>query len=469
MYRSNFRGWLKHFDFILTDILWLIAALVLSFFLRNGSLSLFRDEFYMTLLFLYPVVHVLLAIFFNSYSNILRRGYWQEFKYTLLHNTLTFLLIVVFLFLSKSSDIYSRIVVCLSAVFAFVFMYISHLFMKKVVTRLRIRRGNATVRMLVMARTSDIEATVRTLIDNNRNAGICGLVVYDTDMIGKAVCGIPVVASADTWKEYLLSNVVDEVLIDLEDTREAGSCIEYINSVGATAHMVLRFSEVTSPVKTVQRLNGFTVVSSSLNTATPRQRFVKRCIDIVFGLIGAVAVIILTVFIGPLIWLEDRGPIFFTQKRVGRNGRVFRIIKYRTMYTDAEARKAELEKDNEMSGLMFKMKDDPRITKIGKFLRKTSIDELPQAFNILAGQMSVVGTRPPTLNEYTRYEPHHKVRLSITPGLTGLWQVSGRSEITDFEKIVALDEQYIREWNLALDFKIILRTFAVVLKGEGAE
>jgi len=219
----------------------------------------------------------------------------------------------------------------------------------------------------------------------------------------------------------------------------------------------------------VQEMSGYTVVSASLNTASTRQRIVKRLIDIFFGLIGAVAVIILTMLIGPLIFLEDRGPIFFTQKRVGRSGRIFRIIKFRTMYTDAEDRKRELEQHNEMSGNIFKIKNDPRITRIGRFLRRTSIDELPQAFNILMGTMSVVGTRPPTLEEFRKYEPQHKVRLAITPGLTGFWQVSGRSKITDFDEIVRLDEQYIRQWSIALDIRIILKTFVVVLRRDGAE
>ena len=139
------------------------------------------------------------------------------------------------------------------------------------------------------------------------------------------------------------------------------------------------------------------------------------------------------------------------------------------MYVDAEARKAELMKHKEMNGLMFKMENDPRITRVGRFIRKTSWDELPQFFNVLMGDMSLVGTRPPTLDEYEHYKSHHKRRLSMKPGITGLWQVSGRSEIEDFEEVVRLDVQYIDEWSLWLDIKLLLRTVAVVFSRRGAE
>ena len=138
------------------------------------------------------------------------------------------------------------------------------------------------------------------------------------------------------------------------------------------------------------------------------------------------------------------------------------------MYADAEKRKKELMEKNEMSGLMFKMHDDPRITKIGKFIRRTSIDELPQFWNVLKGDMSLVGTRPPTVDEFEQYEGYHKQRLSMTPGLTGVWQVSGRNDIKDFEEIVAMDVDYINNWSLKKDLEIIIRTIQVVFTSSGA-
>ena len=186
-------------------------------------------------------------------------------------------------------------------------------------------------------------------------------------------------------------------------------------------------------------------------------------------------------FVGPAIYIASPGPIFFAQERVGRNGRKFKMYKFRSMYMDAEERKKELAAQNKVGdGMMFKMDFDPRIignkvlpngkkkTGIGQFIRKTSLDEFPQFFNILVGDMSLVGTRPPTLDEWEKYEPHHRARMSFRPGLTGLWQVSGRSNITDFEEVVKLDTQYIREWSVKNDLRIIFKTVVSIMQSDGA-
>ena len=204
--------------------------------------------------------------------------------------------------------------------------------------------------------------------------------------------------------------------------------------------------------------------------ASPRDMFLKRAMDIVGGLVGVLITGMLTVFIAPIIKIKSPGPVFFSQIRVGKNGKKFKIYKFRSMYMDAEARKKELmEKNKIQDGLMFKMDNDPRIIKgIGNFIRKTSLDEFPQFWNVLKGDMSLVGTRPPTVDEWEKYEVHHRKRLAIKPGITGMWQVSGRSEITDFEKVVELDTEYITEWSLGLDLKLLWRTVVVVFRGEGS-
>ncbi|CBL35513.1 Sugar transferases involved in lipopolysaccharide synthesis [butyrate-producing bacterium SM4/1] len=191
--------------------------------------------------------------------------------------------------------------------------------------------------------------------------------------------------------------------------------------------------------------------------------------DILGAAVGICLTVLIGLFVVPAIKLESPGPAVFKQTRIGKNGRKFSIYKFRSMYMDAEERKKELMKQNEMDGLMFKMKDDPRITKVGKFIRKTSIDELPQFFNVLRGDMSLVGTRPPTVDEFERYEEHHKRRLSLRPGITGMWQVSGRSDIQNFEDVVRLDLEYIDNWSVWLDIKILFQTVLVVLLHRGAE
>ena len=194
----------------------------------------------------------------------------------------------------------------------------------------------------------------------------------------------------------------------------------------------------------------------------------KRVIDICGSLVGLLICGLVAIVLVPLI-RKDGGPAIFAQKRVGKNGRYFKFYKFRSMYVDAEERKKELMAQNTMKGGMFKMDNDPRITPIGRFIRKTSLDELPQFYNVLKGDMSLVGTRPPTVDEYEQYTPEQKRRLSFKPGITGLWQVSGRSEITDFDEVVRLDVSYIDGWTIWSDIKILLKTIKVVFKRDGAK
>ena len=240
-------------------------------------------------------------------------------------------------------------------------------------------------------------------------------------------------------------------------------------------------SSAVSPASGRWRIGPYTVATTSMNYASVSQLILKRAVDIVGGFLGCLMTGILFLFVAPAIYISSPGPIFFSQERVGKNGKKFKMYKFRSMYMDAEARKAELMKQNKLGdGKMFKMDFDPRVignrvlpdgthkTGIGEFIRKTSIDEFPQFFNVLKGDMSIVGTRPPLPGEVSLYELHHRARLAIKPGITGLWQVSGRSDITDFEEVVDLDKQYINSWNIEMDIKILLKTVLVVFKRDGS-
>ena len=215
-------------------------------------------------------------------------------------------------------------------------------------------------------------------------------------------------------------------------------------------------------------------LTSSINMASYRQAFGKRCLDIIGGIVGCIFTAILCIIVGPFIYIRSPGPIFFSQVRVGKNGKKFRLYKFRSMYLDAEERKKDLLEQNRIKdGMMFKLDHDPRIIGgdhgIGAFIRKYSIDEFPQFWNVLKGDMSLVGTRPPTEDEFKQYKARYKKRLAMKPGITGLWQVSGRSTITDFEDVVNLDVQYIENWSFGLDLKILIQTVLVVLKHDGAQ
>ncbi|MDE7360095.1 MAG: sugar transferase [Lachnospiraceae bacterium] len=303
------------------------------------------------------------------------------------------------------------------------------------------------------------------------NYEIVALACVDRDRKGETVEGIPVNANRENVLSMARQMPLDEVFISLpdEDMAYVKHIIYDLESMGVACHYNIDIIERPSKEVRVGSFAGFTVVTYSINHFDYRRMVVKRLIDIVGGLAGCLITVVITPFVAAAIKLDSPGPALFAQTRIGKNGRRFKIYKFRSMYTDAEARKKELEAQNEMQGLMFKMENDPRITKVGKFIRKTSIDELPQFFNIVRGDMSLVGTRPPTEGEFEQYNSHYRRRISMTPGLTGLWQISGRSEIVDFDEVVKLDLEYIDNWTLGLDIKILLQTVWVVLTGRGSK
>ena len=321
------------------------------------------------------------------------------------------------------------------------------------------------------------------LIDNLSNYGkgkyhITGVCIVDKNMTGKTINDINVLASGNEISDYLCRSWVDEVFVSLNDKYESveKKLVEDCLLMGITIHQNLaKIVNEPGKVRMVERMNEYTVLTSAINTASIVESFIKRLMDIVGGIVGLIFTGILFIFVAPAIYIKSPGPIFFKQWRVGKNGKKFHIYKFRSMYLDAEERKAELMAQNKVKdGMMFKMENDPRIIGgengkgIGNFIRKTSIDEFPQFLNVLKGDMSLVGTRPPTLDEWEKYELHHRARLAIKPGLTGMWQVSGRSDITDFEEVVKLDTKYIMNWSLGKDIKILLKTVWVVLKKKGS-
>ena len=271
--------------------------------------------------------------------------------------------------------------------------------------------------------------------------------------------------------EYVKRHQVDLVIFSVNHLvrRKIEHLIEAFSEMGIDSLITIDSFAIETLETKLEDFGTTNVIRLSPRLFTDGELLLKRLMDIAGALVGCFICILFGIIVAPLIFLEDPGPIIFKQKRVGRNGKYFYIYKFRSMYQDAEAKLQTLKDQNEMQGFMFKMKNDPRITKVGKFLRKTSIDELPQFFNILEGSMSLIGTRPPTVNEYQQYSAHHKRRISIKPGITGLWQVSGRSEITDFEEIVRLDCFYIDHWSITGDIKILLKTFAAVFTGKGSE
>ena len=301
----------------------------------------------------------------------------------------------------------------------------------------------------------------------------------ETPKENERVRGIPVVCRADEIPDYIQTRWVDAVFISVEDkTKIPAKLVKQCLDMGLTVHDILDGMEEWTTNQYINRMGGYMVLTSSVKMATSKQILLKRLLDICGGLVGLFLTAVLTVFLAPAIFISSPGPIFFSQTRVGKNGKRFKIYKFRSMYRDAEKRKKELMAKNEMNGLMFKIEADPRIIGsgpdgtrhgLGWFIRKTSLDEFPQFWNVLKGDMSLVGTRPPTEDEWKQYKPYHRARLAVKPGLTGMWQVSGRSDITDFEDVVKLDMKYIKNWNLGMDVKILIKTVFVVLGGRGSK
>ena len=269
---------------------------------------------------------------------------------------------------------------------------------------------------------------------------------------------------------YTTHEVVDEVFVNLpSEDYDIGAVISQFETMGIDVTVNLNaFDKNLGRDKQIHEMAGLNVVTFSTNFYKLSHVIAKRILDICGAIVGLILCGIASLFLVPLI-RKDGGPAIFSQTRVGKNGRHFTFYKFRSMRVDAEAIKAQLMDQNTMQGGMFKIDNDPRVTKIGQFIRKTSLDELPQFWNVLIGDMSLVGTRPPTVDEYEKYTPEQKRRLSFKPGITGLWRISGRSGITNFDEVVKLDVAYIDDWTIWKDFEILLKTVKVVLMRDGAK
>jgi len=475
MYKKYSMNWVKHIDFIILDMICMILAVTLAFLIRYGVLHEEKMQIYRELVVILMLINLLVSLLNESYKGILKRDIYSEFFQCFKHVTWILFLYGFYMFLAKCLAQCPRSMFIAIWLFYFALTYATRFVMKKYK---RMNGQGDKHSLFVIASEDRVEEVVSSILTNNyRQFIISGICVIGKDMKGQKVCGIPVVANEDETSEYICRNWVDEVFINVAHEYEAreqilNRCME----MGVTVHCKLaKTSNSIGQKQVVENIAGYTVLSSSTNIITIKQMVVKRFVDIIGGLLGCMVTAIIFLIVGPMIYIKSPGPIFFSQWRIGKNGKLFKIYKFRSMYLDAEERKKELMEKNEVQdGFMFKMENDPRIIGgengkgIGHFIRKTSLDEFPQFWNVLKGDMSLVGTRPPTIDEWKKYELHHRKRMSIKPGLTGMWQVSGRSQIKDFEKVVALDRKYIEEWSQALDCRILLKTFFVVLRGNGS-
>lgn len=481
----NNREKLQYVYVLVLDLLVLILSVGFAWLITDallGRIVAYSTQDWIQTLCLLFIAFAVAFLCFDQQENIALRTMGREIKLSLRFNVLMAAIYSALMLLAKAEMLDSRYFAVAVPVINAVLMPLAHLGLKRMLLRAKDRRGIES--LVGILSTKDHAPKVLKELRLDWSKRICGVALLDasSEEVGQAFEGVPLRANFDDFMDWIRREALDEIYVDspMDSGESFIPYLEEMERMGLTVHfrltMLDRIEEVCCGETSAARLHrdlgrcaGGNIVTMGTIELQMRQIILKRLMDIVGALVGCVISIPIIAITAIPLKLESPGPLIFKQKRVGLNGRYFYIHKLRSMYMDAEERKKELMAQNEMNGLMFKIQDDPRITKVGKFIRKTSIDELPQFFDVLMGNMSLVGTRPPTVDEYKQYESHHKRRLSMKPGITGLWQVSGRSDIEDFEDVVKLDVQYIDTWSLWKDIKILFMTVAVVFAGRGAK
>ena len=461
---------IQTYSLIVIDVICVLLSYVVAYVIRyKGTQHMGEMDFILCLLL---VLFCFLYSFLLDWNHFFfKRGYYEEGLAIVKYSVSMTIFWGFTVFLMRQGDVFSRLVFGVFAILNIVFTYVAHIGLKKYLSHYYKKSISSDKVMFVTIREyaedviSNIKATSEWSYD------VVALAFLDEEVDVSEVAGIPVVAHGDDFLENAKQVAMDVAFLYLPTWKreKIEPLIEAFEMMGIVCYHSVGHLGNRKSMQSVGSFAGHLVITYETNVIDYRRRLVKRFIDIVGAIVGGIFTLLLSPFIAIAIKLDSKGPVVFKQTRIGRNGRRFYMYKFRSMYLDAEERKAELLEKNEVDGLMFKMENDPRITKVGKFLRKTSLDELPQFYNVLKGDMSLVGTRPPTVDEFEQYNLRYRRRLSITPGLTGMWQVSGRSDIKDFEEVVKLDLQYIDNWSLSLDIKILLQTVGVVLFGRGSK
>ncbi len=449
----------------------IVGAFGLAYLLRSGYHPPLRpfSNYAWAILVILPVWLYLLTKYklfaslrYLSPSDLLRRVVAVQFFGGIILSSIIYFV---------DRDSFSRGLLLLFFFLSGLFLLLLHVSRRLVLGLLR-RSGYNFRRLLIVGNAESSRRFLKLVGDHGEwGLRIVGFVQVSADLAQEQVEGCPVLGRIDNLIEVCKQHPVDEVVFCLpkEQIHEAEQYVSALEELGTTSRMVLNLHDSQQTRCELSFFHNELPILTFYNKCLDSQQlFLKRILDLFGSIVGLLLLLMVYPFVALAIKLDSAGPVFFSQQRIGMNGRLFKCYKFRSMFLDAEARKQELLKQNEMSGAIFKISDDPRITRVGRFLRKSSLDELPQFWNVFKGEMSLVGTRPPTPGEVAAYENWHRRRISIKPGITGLWQVSGRNEITDFDEIVRLDIRYIETWSLWLDLKILLRTVWVLFTGHGA-
>ncbi len=461
---------IQSYSLIVIDVVCVLLSYVVAYMIRYKGTQHMREMDF--------VLCLLLVLFCFLYSFLLdwnhfffKRGYYEEGVAIVKYSVSITIFWGFAVFVMRQGDVFSRLVFGIFAILNIVFTYLAHITFKKYLYRFY-KKSTSSDKVIVVT-TKDY---VKNVLDDIKEASewsydVIALALLDEFVEEKEIEGIPVVACGKHFLEDIKQIMMDVAFLYLptQERKEVEQIIEDFETMGVICYQSVGHLGHRKSMQSVGSFAGHLVITHEINVIDYRRQFMKRFIDILGALVGLILLAVVYPFVALAIKLNSKGPVVFKQTRIGRNGRRFSMYKFRSMYQDAEKRKEALMEQNEVEGLMFKMENDPRITKVGKILRKTSLDELPQFINVLKGDMSLVGTRPPTVDEFEQYSLHYRRRLSITPGLTGMWQVSGRSDIKNFDEVVKLDLYYIDNWSLSLDIKILIQTVGVVLFGRGSK
>lgn len=456
------------------DFIAIVCAYLLAMFLRVnvalGTNVTEAKELWTAGGLIALIICILHDLSINANRNVVSRGPFEELFQVVKYNALMFVCITAVLYLLRMGTDIPRLMLLYFLICNIILTYLLRQWFKLYIRR-TYRKSRGSDKVLIVTDSVTVERVLRHVKkDRAWSYEVTGLVITDADMRGQEIEKFPVVAGSDDLLDVARQMPLDLVFFYAPGRHvDVEQWIQAFLTMGVRCYNCVERFTIKTPYSGVGNFANFHVLTYSMLEVDYRMILIKRIMDIAGGFVGLLITGIALPFVAAAIKIEDpKGPVFFGQTRIGKNGRRFTIYKFRSMYKDAEARKKELMEKNEMKGLMFKMEDDPRITKVGKFIRKTSIDELPQFWNIFKGDMSLVGTRPPTVDEFEQYTDYYRRRMSITPGLTGMWQVSGRSDIDDFDEVVKLDLQYIDNWSVKQDIKILFMTVYVVLFGKGS-
>ncbi len=470
------RRWLFALGLVASDIILINAAFAIAYWLRY-HLQLWRaidPAYYVPYSVFVPFVlglTVLLLLFYrreNLYQ-IERPTSWFDEVYGVVNGTTTAIVVmVVFVYISRPT-FYSRLIFFYAGALIIVLLSLSRLAKSLTLRRLRLQ-GIGVIRAIIVGAGEVGRAIMRTIVAHPElGYEILGFVDDDPVKGNTNIGRFKALGGVDKLSTLIKDHAVDEVIIALpwQHHRKIMSIMMQCQRENIQARIVPDLFQMTVGQMSVTTLAGIPLIGVKSAHVFSFQRAMKRVVDVVFSLIALILCAPLMALIALLIKLDSPGPVLFGQKRVGKGGHIFTLYKFRSMHPDAEAQQELLADLNEADGPLFKIRCDPRCTRVGRWLRRFSLDELPQLYNVLRGDMSLIGPRPALPSEVEKYQPWHRRRLEVAPGITGLWQVSGRSDLP-FDEMALLDIYYIEQWSPGLDFKILLRTIPTVIFGDGA-